>query len=137
MSCLLVSACVLCRCFFLIIRRPPRSTRTDTLFPYTTLFRSRAEHFAEPDAQPFMPALRSVEIFPPRSAARGRIAFGAHLIRQNTAPLLVWLIVGQGCHPQPSAREQDLDDGGNWTPRSEEQTYELQSLMPHTVAGYS
>src|SRR3546814_7273634 len=29
------------RCFFcLMIRRPPRSTRTDTLFPYTTLFRS-------------------------------------------------------------------------------------------------
>src|SRR3546814_1911828 len=28
--------------FFLMIRRPPRSTRTDTLFPYTTLFRSHA-----------------------------------------------------------------------------------------------
>src|SRR3546814_19075475 len=26
--------------FFVMIRRPPRSTRTDTLFPYTTLFRS-------------------------------------------------------------------------------------------------
>src|SRR3546814_1613963 len=29
---------------FLMIRRPPRSTRTDTLFPYTTLFRSKANH---------------------------------------------------------------------------------------------
>src|SRR3546814_12915830 len=29
--------------FFLMIRRPPRSTRTDTLFPYTTLFRSFTE----------------------------------------------------------------------------------------------
>src|SRR3546814_19199565 len=29
--------------FFLMIRRPPRSTRTDTLFPYTTLFRSIAK----------------------------------------------------------------------------------------------
>src|SRR3546814_10552211 len=29
-----------CIVFFLMIRRPPRSTRTDTLFPYTTLFRS-------------------------------------------------------------------------------------------------
>src|SRR3546814_6635388 len=28
--------------FFLMIRRPPRSTRTDTLFPYTTLFRSHS-----------------------------------------------------------------------------------------------
>src|SRR3546814_2599241 len=32
--------------FFLMIRRPPRSTRTDTLFPYTTLFRSRIGNFA-------------------------------------------------------------------------------------------
>src|SRR3546814_8039668 len=40
--------CAIIRClsliaiffFFLMIRRPPRSTRTDTLFPYTTLFRS-------------------------------------------------------------------------------------------------
>src|SRR3546814_10987895 len=30
--------------FFLMIRRPPRSTRTDTLFPYTTLFRSVGHH---------------------------------------------------------------------------------------------
>src|SRR3546814_2916744 len=32
--------------FFLMIRRPPRSTRTDTLFPYTTLFRSMTEERA-------------------------------------------------------------------------------------------
>src|SRR3546814_11018593 len=31
---------LVCLFFFLMIRRPPRSTRTDTLFPYTTLFRS-------------------------------------------------------------------------------------------------
>src|SRR3546814_2296052 len=30
--------------FFLMIRQPPRSTRTDTLFPYTTLFRAAAEN---------------------------------------------------------------------------------------------
>src|SRR3546814_2596911 len=42
--------------FFLMIRRPPRSTRTDTLFPYTTLCRSRldrgeldARRLARPD----------------------------------------------------------------------------------------
>src|SRR3546814_20577481 len=35
----LVFFCLVCF-FFLMIRRPPRSTRTDTLFPYTTLFRS-------------------------------------------------------------------------------------------------
>src|SRR3546814_10647216 len=40
-------------CFFLMIRRPPRSTRTDTLFPYTTLFRAgdRAGHQAASDAR--------------------------------------------------------------------------------------
>src|SRR3546814_3654275 len=36
--------------FFLMIRRPPRSTRTDTLFPYTTLFRSfRRRHGLDRD----------------------------------------------------------------------------------------
>src|SRR3546814_19335639 len=33
---------ICCFFLFLMIRRPPRSTRTDTLFPYTTLFRSLA-----------------------------------------------------------------------------------------------
>src|SRR3546814_2432589 len=37
----LLVLCYICFVFFLMIRRPPRSTRTDTLFPYTTLFRSR------------------------------------------------------------------------------------------------
>src|SRR3546814_6795553 len=32
-----------------MIRRPPRSTRTDTLFPYTTLFRSAARSRRDPD----------------------------------------------------------------------------------------
>src|SRR3546814_14015846 len=34
--------------FFLMKRRPPRSTRTDTLFPYTTLFRSPVHAQAAP-----------------------------------------------------------------------------------------
>src|SRR3546814_16774260 len=33
--------------FFLMIRRPPRSTRTDTLFPYTTLFKQYQHDFVE------------------------------------------------------------------------------------------
>src|SRR3546814_20502039 len=42
---LLYTTGILILFFFLMIRRPPRSTRTDTLFPYTTLFRSHAiEH---------------------------------------------------------------------------------------------
>src|SRR3546814_14897446 len=52
---LMIYECSVCfRChsvflFFLMIRRPPRSTRTDTLFPYTTLFRSRFVMTANPD----------------------------------------------------------------------------------------
>src|SRR3546814_13016304 len=38
--------------FFLMIRRPPRSTRTDTLFPYTTLFRSRSHRLWAVEGQP-------------------------------------------------------------------------------------
>src|SRR3546814_16131547 len=38
-------------CFFLMIRRPPRSTRTDTLSPYTTLFRSRRGRDSRRDRQ--------------------------------------------------------------------------------------
>src|SRR3546814_19482731 len=54
--------CDVCMCgsilvdfVFLMIRRPPRSTRTDTLFPYTTLFRSadRPEPVTETPARTF------------------------------------------------------------------------------------
>src|SRR3546814_16743953 len=43
LSCIIVHSMTLCCFFFLMIRRPPRSTRTDTLFPYTTLFRSEGD----------------------------------------------------------------------------------------------
>src|SRR3546814_17609152 len=41
-----------------MIRRPPRSTRTDTLFPYTTLFRAQHDDFAAPNtlARAFVPS---------------------------------------------------------------------------------
>src|SRR3546814_12583982 len=46
-----------------MIRRPPRSTRTDTLFPYTTLFRSSAEehHFGE-DEPRHCPAIGTIDL---------------------------------------------------------------------------
>src|SRR3546814_10495088 len=96
-------------CFFvLMIRRPPRSTRTDTLFPYTTLFRSRGAfeqaQAGRPDRdQPA--ALRAHRIEP-----RGRLGldpspFGVH-------DMVVGVV---GLHRQEG--------------RSEEHTSELQSLM--------
>src|SRR3546814_19672539 len=55
--------------FFLMIRRPPRSTRTDTLFPYTTLFRSnRPRVRASPQAARRFPRWRSYR----RAAAERR-----------------------------------------------------------------
>src|SRR3546814_4806782 len=44
-----------------MIRRPPRSTRTDTLFPYTTLFRSRVEVEPAGEAGPPFPDLQLVQ----------------------------------------------------------------------------
>src|SRR3546814_5496682 len=57
--------------FFLMIRRPPRSTRTDTLFPYTTLFRSlcTVAHDPTPDALFTAPLPAAPRRLP---AARGR-----------------------------------------------------------------
>src|SRR3546814_16798997 len=48
-----------------MIRRPPRSTRTDTLFPYTTLFRSR---FASPAYRPLAGSLAFLRV-PPSGCA--------------------------------------------------------------------
>src|SRR3546814_17704255 len=43
-----------------MIRRPPRSTRTDTLFPYTTLFRSRQKN--QPDKNPGSDVMSAVSV---------------------------------------------------------------------------
>src|SRR3546814_9281985 len=85
-----------------MIRRPPRSTRTDTLFPYTTLFRSLRRHppFAAIDRLADLGDL--VVIF-----GLGRAARIAHRI------------VGADRQPRIVAPR----------PRSEEHTSELQSLM--------
>src|SRR3546814_7031793 len=57
-----------------MIRRPPRSTRTDTLFPYTTLFRSRGKADGHREVRCLLPRLdspaRQVRSWP-RSAATG------------------------------------------------------------------
>src|SRR3546814_5259963 len=97
-----------------MIRRPPISTRTDTLFPYTTLFRSpiiaddydaRAVKFGEEIAN-----------LPPEDRAR----LIQELIRQDPGALHSWL-------------EMDIIDRmqneGLISQRSEEHTSELQSLM--------
>src|SRR3546814_1609423 len=57
---------------FLMIRRPPRSTRTDTLFPYTTLFRSLADDDAAGDGEDVLDRAARAAL----EEARRRIAKG-------------------------------------------------------------
>src|SRR3546814_1616341 len=92
-----------------MIRRPPRSTRTDTLFPYTTLFRSRV-----------------------RVPRRGR---GAG-VRDGATDARAWCGATGADLPVPPARtpvrrRADVAGAGRGLdlPRSEEHTSELQSLM--------
>src|SRR3546814_4674606 len=91
-----------------MIRRPPRSTRTDTLFPYTTLFRSIDD--VEPPCpevgvqlQPFVILRRNGE--PP-----GNVALAEAPVDSRQPPFF----------PRPGHMRAD---------RSEEHTSELQSLM--------
>src|SRR3546814_10856799 len=84
-----------------MIRRPPRSTRTDTLFPYTTLFRSGRDCY-----------LRLRRLDDLRSGTRARLRHRLGRIgADHRLPVRAW------------AGDADLDH------RSEEHTSELQSLM--------
>src|SRR3546814_2733922 len=91
------------------MRRPPISTRTDTLFPYTTLCRSAdADGVAEPD-------IVAAEI--------------VHLLH-DFCRLRRWRGAGwaaSGCRRK--RRSTSPSRRGRWAPRSEEHTSELQSLM--------
>src|SRR3546814_12702860 len=85
--CSIVSVCVCV--FFLMIRRPPRSTRTDTLFPYTTLFRSE-ERDRTGGAGPFAIDFHDTfEAFLPRATITMRgsdaVTFGATVGRGYNA----------------------------------------------------
>src|SRR3546814_1954223 len=128
-----------------MIRRPPRSTSTDTLFPYTTLFRSghqqivtafglgeRLAHHVEAvghDAE-----VVDLAAEPGQQGVDGvavRIEDGARLGRGARLAQLV--AGGEQPHLQPR-RDEDLAaaDGGGL--RSEEHTSELQSLMRNSYA---
>src|SRR3546814_1244685 len=95
-------------------RRPPRSTRTDTLFPYTTLFRSHPleyrRHIAAGGAE--------------RDAGRARAGLYPRLYVVDPA---VPHDAGVSQFPR-GARTADVV-ADRWRRRSEEHTSELQSLM--------
>src|SRR3546814_3562239 len=93
--------------FFLMIRRPPRSTRTDTLFPYTTLFRSLQRILTDHLAAQGPPQLLDLNVEQVLELAR----LGHRLQRLDVAESIAQVDHQLRC------------------PRSEEHTSELQSLM--------
>src|SRR3546814_6274730 len=122
--------------FFLMIRRPPRSTRTDTLFPYTTLFRSWLKRAQRPHA--CIPAwglfAHSRANVCPGASGREQTGDCANAYRwiaaawnARTAPILPdlqdrpWPDIGAVLLPEPDRAARHR--------RSEEHTSELQSLM--------
>src|SRR3546814_1988365 len=139
-----------------MIRRPPRSTRTDTLFPYTTLFRSadeagvifcRSVEHRQPEIDMAeQPAQRIVEVDVRRHLEHRARAVGPALRRRDRQILLRREMMEKG--PLGHARRRAdlvdrrrrialLADGGMRRRdqlRSEEQPSELQSLMRSTYA---
>src|SRR3546814_7312929 len=100
-----------CVCFFLMLRRPPRSTRTDTLFPYTTLFRSGAR---DP-----LQALIGDDVVRRRGVFLGRRDLRLERIGMR----------GQRRHLRCRAGEEQAGADLHGASRSEEHTSELRSLM--------
>src|SRR3546814_6572913 len=112
-----------------MIRRPPRSTRTDTLFPYTTLFRSdrpqeealRIKHHRSRRRQ-------QSECCCERS--RSRVAPKSFHACHDALPLSHVLISCNSDVPAQCRRTRQLEHGRcSYWQRSEEHTSELQSLM--------
>src|SRR3546814_4918401 len=103
-------------------RRPPRSTRTDTLFPYTTLFRSRLRSEGEQLAA----RQQQMEQAIPTPAADASAPLPVGDMPAPSASVLSAPVNGT---PIPPA-----DNPAPATSRSEEHTSELQSLMRNSYA---
>src|SRR3546814_8639237 len=114
--------------FFLMIRRPPRSARTYTLFPYTTLVRSEAEqgaplrHLADQAAQPLDGVLDGIQV-------GGGDPQGLTLLAQPVVAVGAQQVVEGDAVDRAEARRQVLRRAAAEHVRSEEHTSELQSLM--------
>src|SRR3546814_5509313 len=102
-----------------MIQRPPRSTRTDTLFPYTTLFRSRTEVF---EAMARRSGVADMRLFARAVAQSERTGFPIARILRNHATEIRE-------RRRQVAREKAAKVPVKIILRSEEHTSELQSLM--------
>src|SRR3546814_13744099 len=86
--------------FFLMIRRPPRSTRTDTLFPYTTLFRSGRD-FLLAQVKARLPAGTELSWSLAEGPARGPLVMHDVRFVQKTCPQEGGEPVPYGQCPEP------------------------------------
>src|SRR3546814_9218127 len=109
-----------------MIRRPPRSTRTDTLFPYTTLFRSLAQDAAEQEVveDEETTALRDRLAASSLTPERQELLFNLGLFHKREAKPAQWTVFDSAARD-----EEELVDDLDALARSEEHTSELQSLM--------
>src|SRR3546814_6030437 len=140
-----------------MIRRPPRATRTDTLFPYTTLFRSEVEFRFEPKDAPAQISTGD-EIERHSAGRKARRVDSVETVIPNNVVAVAAAVAkqikpGELIFPQGTIRfgvdalaEIGRSHGGGWdidiiadayrqqmgerlSKRSEEHTSELQSLM--------
>src|SRR3546814_8501312 len=110
-----------------MILRPPASTRTDTLFPYTTLFRSRKEISEARGTQALSGQERQTH--PPSGRRLRQQGRGAKFLRDDEAGRAV-LPGDRPLNPIPIPRRRSAHRRGTSpSSRSEENTSELQSLM--------
>src|SRR3546814_5918454 len=110
--------------FFLMIRRPPRSTRTDTLFPYTTLFRSSNEdHILNLEAYYSTRADDENMHYDQNSEWESLDNLQNQISESNDVGFTI-----EGDYVQPFSEKSRLEAGFR-ADRSEEHTSELQSLM--------
>src|SRR5213596_3901238 len=73
--------------FFLLIRRPPRSTQDRTLFPYTTLFRSPGPAARPPGAPPRSPPAGRSEEHTSELQSHGLISYAVFCLKKKKHPL--------------------------------------------------
>src|SRR3546814_4049407 len=103
-----------------MIRPPPRSTRTDTLFPYTTLFRSKG--------------MAGISARPRHAHSHAKSLYRALVLKRKMPHCSVNL---SDRHYQGDSWNRHSPDGHHGTPtasRSEEHTSELQSIMRMSYA---
>src|SRR3546814_6363500 len=142
-SSVVVSLCISCKVlyvclffFLLMIRRPPRSTRTDTLFPYTTLFRSDGRSHSHRDGHRKdshkMPAAGPLGL--PRLAQGKTRAGGQDRSEEHTSELqsLMRISYAVFCLKKKKKRTKKLQKNMNQLKRQNIDTRHYKETHTHT-----